>query len=124
MLRSSRLMAIPVIAAGLLLAANASEAQAQVRVQIGGFGIRGGSVYRGGHHFSPRHVYGHSVHRPSYGVRVYGHHVPRVHGYGHHGYYHDTTHLDYHPPTFYRHGNHYDFQPGHYDVHHSGHYHH
>lgn len=35
---------------------------------------------------------------------------------------HDTTHLDYHAPSLYRHGSHYHFVPGHYDVHHTGHY--
>lgn len=48
-------------------------------------------------------------------------------GYGSRGYggarYHDTTHLDYHAPSINRHGNHYDYTPGHYDVHRSGHFH-
>ncbi|MCA9128738.1 MAG: hypothetical protein KDB22_16750 [Planctomycetales bacterium] len=35
--------------------------------------------------------------------------------------YHDTTHLDYHAPSVIRHGSHYDFVPGHYDVHRTGH---
>ena len=37
---------------------------------------------------------------------------------------HDTTHLDYHAPQIRRHGNHFHVQPGHYDVHRSGHWHH
>jgi hypothetical protein len=38
-----------------------------------------------------------------------------------HGYWHDTTHYDYHPGGFRPHYDHYDYVPGHYDVHHSGH---
>ena len=130
MFRLSRLVVLPVVATGLLMVAGASEAQAQVRVQIGGFGLNvgghhGRAVYRGGHHFVPN-VYGNSVCPPNYGLNVYGHHGlyrGGVHSYRH-GYYHGTTHFDYHPPEVYRHGNHYDFQPGHYDLHRSGHYHH
>ena len=129
MLRLGRLLALPMIAAGLLLVCNANEAQAQIRVQIGGFGFNGGggyrggvTVYRGGHHFSSNR---HSVYRPRYGVHRYGHYnSPRIQSYGHHGYYHDTSHFDYHAPQIYRHGNHYDFVPGHYDFHRTGHYHH
>ncbi|MEZ6149909.1 MAG: hypothetical protein R3C09_07280 [Pirellulaceae bacterium] len=36
--------------------------------------------------------------------------------------YHDTTHLDYHGPSLQRHGLHYHVVPGHYDVHHTGHF--
>ena len=35
---------------------------------------------------------------------------------------HDTSHYDYHPGGFVRHGNHYDYRPGHYDYHREGHY--
>jgi len=35
--------------------------------------------------------------------------------------YHDTTHYDYHPTTVYRHRNHFHVQPGHFDLHQSGH---
>lgn len=34
---------------------------------------------------------------------------------------HDTTHYDYHPSGFQPHYDHYDYVPGHYDVHRSGH---
>lgn len=34
---------------------------------------------------------------------------------------HDTTHLDYHGPSLVPHGSHFHFQPGHYDVHRTGH---
>lgn len=67
---------------------------------------------------------------PAYGGYGYG-----GYGYGQRGYfrggyggayrphydYHDTTHLDYHPGTARRHFDHYDYTPGHYDVHRSGH---
>jgi hypothetical protein len=59
-------------------------------------------------------------------------------GYGHggHGYgsywgggwgahsWHDTTHLDYHPGSFVPHYDHFDYVPGHFDIHRSGHWHH
>ena len=38
--------------------------------------------------------------------------------------FHDTTHLDYHPPQIIRHRRHFHVQPGHYDVHRTGHWHH
>jgi len=134
MLRISRLLALPIIAGGLIMLAGASEAQAQVRVQIGGFGFnsggyRGGAVHRGGHTFHPNHNYNRSAYRGRHGG--HGYIAPRIHVYGHgghhgihHGGYHDTSHYDYHPPEIYRHGNHFDIQPGHYDFHRSGHYHH
>ncbi|MEX0715633.1 MAG: hypothetical protein WD066_03565 [Planctomycetaceae bacterium] len=49
-------------------------------------------------------------------------------GYGNWGFssprWHDTTHFDYHPSSFVPHGNHLHVQPGHYDSHRSGHWHH
>jgi len=132
MLRSTRLLAIPLIAAGLLLVCSATEAKAQIRVQIGGFGLNGGvyrGVTRGGHHFTPNRVYRYSTQRFNYGTQRYGHYTytPRFQSYGHyggHGFFHDTTHLDYHAPQIYRHGNHWEYQRGHFDIHRTGHYHH
>ena len=46
-------------------------------------------------------------------VPVYQGHSQRV--------WHDTSHLDYHGPSLIRHRGHYDYVPGHYDVHRSGH---
>lgn len=37
---------------------------------------------------------------------------------------HDTSHYDYHPGSFRRHGNHLHFIPGHFDLHRTGHMHH
>jgi len=71
-----------------------------VNISVGrGFG--GVSSFYGGYN-SFRPSYGHSVRRP---------------------YFHDTSHLDYHPGGFVRHGNHFDYLPGHYDVHRTGHWH-
>ena len=96
---------------GLGLAGLATEANAAD--PFGFHFSRGGlHIAIGGHH---------RVHRAA---PVYRHH--RVHG-GHAGHggghydWHDTTHLDYHPPSFQRHGNHFDFVPGHYDLHRTGH---
>ncbi len=35
---------------------------------------------------------------------------------------HDTSHYDYHPGSYVRHRNHYDYTPGHYDFHREGHF--
>ena len=46
-------------------------------------------------------------------------------GWGNYGHrYHDTSHYDWHPTEIRRHGNHYHVQPGHYDYHRQGHWHH
>ena len=37
--------------------------------------------------------------------------------------FHDTSHLDYYGPRLIRHGNHYDYVPGHYHLHRTGHWH-
>jgi hypothetical protein len=36
---------------------------------------------------------------------------------------HDTTHVDYHPGGFVPHYDHFDYVPGHYHIHHTGHWH-
>ena len=38
-----------------------------------------------------------------------------------HRVWHDTSHYDYHPGEFIRHGYHYHYVPGHYDYHPEGH---
>jgi hypothetical protein len=68
---------------------------------------------------NPHGGYGHYGYYPqtSYwggGKVVYG-------GWGGHLHWHDTTHLDYHPGGYVRHRNHYHYVPGHYDVHEDGH---
>ncbi|EKK03406.1 hypothetical protein [Rhodopirellula baltica] len=89
------------------------EAQAQH-----GHGFHSGGhhgVRHGGHVYGSQpslHVPGHfQSHYPSHSIQW---HQPR---------YHDTTHLDYHAPSFKRHRNHFHYQPGHYDVHRTGHWH-
>lgn len=66
----------------------------------------------------------------NYGYRGYG--VGLRSGYGYRpvyrqpvrGYWHDTSHYDYHPGAYVPHGNHYHYIPGHYDWHRTGHWHH
>ncbi len=73
-----------------------------------------------GHHGS----HGSHGHRSNYGN--YGSHSSyHSGGYGYQTrrpVWHDTTHLDYHGPSIQRHGFHFHYVPGHYDVHRSGHY--
>jgi hypothetical protein len=117
----------------IALAAVASTASAQ------GFG--GG--HHGGHHGAQHGRVHRGGHRGDYGYGGYirGGYRPGVNLYssGYRGFsvgvgglnlnfggypqWHDTSHLHYHPGSFQRHGNHYDFVPGHYDLHRSGHYH-
>ena len=92
---------------------------------------RGPSTYSGyvqsrynGHHYSGYRPAGVSIRfGTGYGGYYGGYHS----GYrGGHGHWHDTSHYDYHPGGFQRHGNHYHYVPGHYDFHRDGHwdYHH
>ena len=101
--------------AGIALAGLVGFGASQVQAQ--------GYEWYGGHSHGWRNA-------PAYGGYGYG-----GYGYGQRGYfrggyggayrphydYHDTTHLDYHPRTARRHFDHYDYTPGHYDVHRSGH---
>ena len=85
-----------------------SEAKAQFGHGWGHGHGHSGHVYQP---VAPSHWgHGHQTHYPNFGWQQ-----PT---------YHDTTHLDYHAPTIRRHGNHFHVQPGHYDVHRSGHWHH
>jgi hypothetical protein len=65
----------------------------------GGYGVHGGGIGYGG---------------SGIGLSV---------GFGRPSFYHDTSHLHYHPGTVVRHRNHFHVVPGHYDVHRSGHWH-
>ena len=115
MLTLTKWIAAPAVAAMFFFAGDAPKAEAGdgFSLHAGRFGIHIGG-HHDGHHRSYRHVY-----RP----RHYGHsYHHRWHG-RHRGY-HDTTHFDYHPPEIRRHGFHYDYIPGHYDLHRSGHWHH
>jgi hypothetical protein len=110
MLTLTKWIAAPAMALGLMFAGDASEAQAQYGCYgygggygYGGIGIRVGSHY------------------PSY--RVPANYGSRYSAYRR-GNYHDTSHLDYHPTEIRRHGSHFHVQPGHYDIHRTGHWHH
>ena len=114
----------PVFAAGLLLAGDASQAEAGgFSISIGnggygggGYGGYGGYGYGGG-------GYGYNAYRPAYGFGG-GHVISPSHssyyggGYGGgYGAQYGGGHYDYHPTEVYRHGNHLDVVPGHYDYH-------
>ena len=98
-----RKLALPftVVAALLLVGLDTSSAEAR--------GCRSYSHY-GGHGV---HYGGRGLHIGFFGPRAFG------------GFpvWHDTTHLHWHPSHFRRHGDHYDYIPGHYDVHRTGHWH-
>jgi len=124
-------MVAPVFAAGMLLTADTATARAEHYA----LRSRGVQITIGGGHYQSNHPsYNHYNHYNHYGsqVRTYSSFHPTMgyqsyyggtpnSGYGAH---HDTSHYDYHPTEIYRHGNHYDVQPGHYDFHQEGHYHH
>ncbi|MCA9135887.1 MAG: hypothetical protein KDB00_03990 [Planctomycetales bacterium] len=114
MSRLLKMAGIPMLAIGLAFLSGGAQADAGgFSISIGNYGYRGypGNV--------PSIYYGRSY-RPSYNYsRVYGH----SQSFG--GYYHPRQpHYDYHPPTLIPHGNHLDYVPGHYDLHHRGHIHH
>ena len=113
MLAFTKWIAAPLLAAGLMFASDAPTADAgNGFFRIGGVQLSvGGGHYGGGYYNSYRPSY-----RSSYG---YGHV-----SHSRHGYYHDTSHYDWHPTEVRRHGNHYDVTPGHYDYHRTGHFHH
>jgi hypothetical protein len=109
MSRFIKCIAIPALAIAFMAVAGPSKAEA------GGFGF-GGVRIGVGHHIGHR-----TFHHP----RIIRHHSPLYSGhFGHRSYYHDTTHLDYHRPTVIPHNGHFDYVPGHYDVHRTGHWHH
>ncbi len=94
-------------------------------------GYGGGFGYGGGYS-SPRLSvsvgYGNYGGYPSQNFRNSGYSGYNGHsGYGGHhrvgGYstWHDTSHLDYHGPSLVPHRGHFDYVPGHYDVHRTGH---
>lgn len=125
MLRIIKWIGVPALAVALLAGLDAPKAEAGngFSLRIGGFGISTGNYgYRTSVH--QRGYYPHSGYNSFYGARNHGIGNHRGGHYGHGRSFHDTTHLDYHPTEVIRHGNHYDVQPGHYDVHRTGHWHH
>ncbi|TWU24106.1 hypothetical protein Pla52o_20300 [Novipirellula galeiformis] len=124
MLAIKKWIAIPAIAACLAFTADTSTAEAgNGHLRLGGLHISVGGGHHG-YHRGHHHGY-HSSYTPRYrssyrsGYGGYGHY-----GHGYRGSYHDTSHYDWHPTQVIRHGNHWDIQPGHYDYHRSGHWHH
>ena len=105
---------VSVMAVALVLALGSTNAEAGHGCSVGGGGISIGfhSGQRYGSHYG-----GYSTPHVSHSSGHWGGHVG-------HGYYHNTSHLDYHAPSLVPHGNHYDYVPGHYDVHQTGHWHH
>ncbi len=88
----------------------------------GGYGGYGGG-YQGGFHGG----YSSGYRGNGFGVQVYS--APRYSyapsytpAYQSQSYYHNTSHYDYHAPSLQRHRGHYDYVPGHYDYHQTGHY--
>lgn len=85
---------LAVVAALLLVGLDANTADAaRFRISYGGYGYGYNSCYS-----------------PWYGG-----------GYG--PSWHDTSHLHWHSGGYVPHGNHFDYVPGHFDVHHTGHLH-
>lgn len=126
-MRKKLVFSIAVVAALLLTAGTAERAEAAgVQFRAGGLHLDFGDPHRSAA------CYGGGRGGYAYGGRG-GHHAYRGNGArSYHGYrggyrtWHDTTHLDWHPGGYVPHGNHFDYVPGHYDVHRDGHwdYHH
>lgn len=114
MLSLFKWIAAPALAFGLMFAGDSSTAQAQYPCYSGyggGYAARGVGISVGFGHYPSRAAYYPSARYGAY----YGAHRR--------GFYHDTTHYDYHPRTVVRHGHHYHVIPGHYDLHRTGHWH-
>ena len=77
----------------------------------GGYGYGGSGLSIGYSSYAPRSAFsvGYSSF-PSYGYSS-----------SFRGGYRSRGHYDYHPPSLYRHGNHFHVQPGHYDYHRGSH---
>ncbi|MCA9190710.1 MAG: hypothetical protein KDB03_03070 [Planctomycetales bacterium] len=112
---------LPIIALSAAFAigsGNNAHAQNGLSLQIPGLSYGGGT--HGSYMINPFFV------RPQY--HFPGHYQSFYPSYnnggGHYQHrFHDTEHLDWHAPTLQWHGNHLDFQPGHFDVHRTGHWH-
>ncbi len=117
------------IAASAVLAlsfAGSSFASAQHHGCNSGYGGGYGRGYGGGYS-SPRLSVsvGYGNYGGYSGYSGYGGHsgyggYPSYGGHGHSSW-HDTSHLDYHGPSLVPHRGHFDYVPGHYDVHRTGH---
>ncbi|KAA5544637.1 hypothetical protein FYK55_10025 [Roseiconus nitratireducens] len=103
MKRFLKYLAIPLFAFALVFVTGDRNANA------GGFSLRIGGF--GNPYYSRGFSIGNNYYPRTYRSYRYG-------GAYRHSY---RPHYDYHPPSVYRHGNHYDYVPGHYDFHQGGH---
>lgn len=93
---------------------NHRRSNTSVGIQIGRVGISFGTP----RYNASRLTYG----RGGLGINLGSSGFGRGYGYGRsHATWHDTSHYDYHGPSLVPHGNHYDYVPGHYDLHRTGH---
>jgi len=125
-MRSLKLSALCLTVTFLIASVSATDAPAQgfhyggggVHVDVGSphryYGNYGG--YYGGFNGSLNQGYGYG----NCGYNNYNTYYGGGWGGGQ-AYWHDTTHLDYHPAELIRHRGHYHYQPGHFDLHEEGH---
>lgn len=129
MSRITTLLCVPVVALSMALLGDAPAANAggfSITVGSGGYGYGGYGYGNSGYRYSSGYRGGHGRSGYNNGHRAFGPTVhPRVHSRyrsGYRGY--TRPHYDYHAPSLVPHGNHYHYQPGHYDKHYGGHGHH
>lgn len=117
MFRFTKWIAAPIVAIGLMYAADAPSAEAQYGCYGPGGGGGGLSISVGGGRYG-----GYRANYRSHYPSSFGYGSGRYGGYGNGVGYRGVGHYDYHPTEIYRHGNHFHAQPGHYDYHVGGHY--
>ncbi len=131
MIRRSLFSLAGLFVAIALVSATAGTAEAQGCGYGGHYGGGGGYYGGGGGYYGGGYGRGISVNvgrgYGGYGYGGYGYGQGISVNYYRPSYYnpgpvwHDTSHLDYHPPVAVPHGNHYHVQPGHYHQHQTGH---
>lgn len=102
-----RFIIASVAVVGMLLVAGESSEAGGVQFSIGRSPYGGYGAFRG--YGGPGCASQYPVYRRTYPVYNGS---PR---------WHDTSHLDWHQGGWQRHGHHYDYVPGHYDYHQTGH---
>ncbi len=112
MFSMTKWIAAPALAVGLMFAGDAPKAEAQYGCYGGYGGYSGIGISIGGSHYR------------SYRAPFYSSHLHRSHFGPSRSYFHDTSHYHWHPAEIRRHGNHWHVQPGHWDLHRTGHWHH
>lgn len=116
-------LGVPVLAVAMVLAGETPKADAgglSITFGTGGYAVPG---YRYSSGYSG---YGYSGYRSNYGHRAFGPVIYPSSGIRYHSGYRGsrTPHYDYHAPSIVPHGNHFHYQPGHYDLHYGRHGHH